>query len=681
MQSNGWLQCVKAPNTQVPVTPILENSAYYNQIVVTNPQEGQEYIIVEHKNYFNGLTESDWAAAKTPEPGYSVLRMGGTVNNVNYVYTRMKETETTLAGTEIQRASIYFGENVYVQDFDLTINRALPDGGTEPLEQENGCFYTQMDDVLRLDVTPIPANATNFNGIFYDNWLDDAHNGTFYADYACTQPLQSGQSYMTVFYKPGRAENYVHVGAQYTLGYNWLAYNAYTLHIGSRIPRWFANSISATIDVNKGERVRDFPYELSPGKASLHGLTAVELVSGEGTAPEIEFEVHRGIVNVDATNATKGTYIFNIYQNEEPLMGSVRVNVVTPALEEIVLQPSRLQLDRGEELALAAELYPAGAEEEITWSSSNESVATVTADGVVRVADNADIGQTTTITVTAGGLSASCELTVPGEKYPLYLAGAQVTTRNIDKLTELMATLNSEAWERYNNGDMDISFDGMVLRLKNAIIDATGRSAQGMTLGKQGMTVVVEGDCRVKSAHSALRVADRANLVGDGTLTLEGEEYGILFNGKNYIDNDNDYVILTVEGLTLSVQGVEGGICGNPDGYGYSCLVLNYADVTVDCDNGAIYDLLGGMELNDCYITEPEGGKFSFGCVRDSSNRWAKHVRIEREDDPDGIKEIKNEELRMKNEGVWYTIDGRKLSGRPSKAGMYIFGNRKVVIK
>ena len=54
-----------------------------------------------------------------------------------------------------------------------------------------------------------------------------------------------------------------------------------------------------------------------------------------------------------------------------------------------------------------------------------------------------------------------------------------------------------------------------------------------------------------------------------------------------------------------------------------------------------------------------------------------------------------NEELRMKNEecnatlrslveesaGAWYTLDGRKLDSKPTTKGMYINGNRKVVIK
>ena len=44
-----------------------------------------------------------------------------------------------------------------------------------------------------------------------------------------------------------------------------------------------------------------------------------------------------------------------------------------------------------------------------------------------------------------------------------------------------------------------------------------------------------------------------------------------------------------------------------------------------------------------------------------------------------------NEELRMKNEefaaAQWYTIDGRKLDGKPTTKGVYVVNGRKVVIK
>ena len=39
------------------------------------------------------------------------------------------------------------------------------------------------------------------------------------------------------------------------------------------------------------------------------------------------------------------------------------------------------------------------------------------------------------------------------------------------------------------------------------------------------------------------------------------------------------------------------------------------------------------------------------------------------------------EDVRCKMEDVWYTLDGRKLQGKPTKKGLYIHNGRKVVIK
>jgi hypothetical protein len=50
------------------------------------------------------------------------------------------------------------------------------------------------------------------------------------------------------------------------------------------------------------------------------------------------------------------------------------------------------------------------------------------------------------------------------------------------------------------------------------------------------------------------------------------------------------------------------------------------------------------------------------------------------EDDATGL----NEELRMKNEESsedWYTLDGVKLSGKPTQKGIYIHGGRKEAIR
>ena len=42
---------------------------------------------------------------------------------------------------------------------------------------------------------------------------------------------------------------------------------------------------------------------------------------------------------------------------------------------------------------------------------------------------------------------------------------------------------------------------------------------------------------------------------------------------------------------------------------------------------------------------------------------------------------MKNEELKMKNEGSWYDLSGRKLGSKPAKSGLYIHNGKVVVVK
>ena len=38
-------------------------------------------------------------------------------------------------------------------------------------------------------------------------------------------------------------------------------------------------------------------------------------------------------------------------------------------------------------------------------------------------------------------------------------------------------------------------------------------------------------------------------------------------------------------------------------------------------------------------------------------------------------------DVRSQMADVWYTLDGRKLNGKPTAKGIYVNGGRKVVIK
>lgn len=602
-------RCVKWSCTKEVVAPELEISTAYNQVRVTNPNHNQEYTILNYYKNVNDLTTYDWSIGKSPGPDDIFLFMGGTENSINYVYTRVKETETICASTDVRMEMIYFGKNIYTQGIRLKPRKATKSGSniiTEELEQGSDGYYVKKGDVIQIEVMPIPGDVTDFDGILGSKWSNNSNDGDFFTNYECYIPVNPTSSYKKVYFKPKEQANKINISAEKTLGYNQIAYDTFTLNVGDESGNCLIDNLGMALDVNKHDVLKDIELmNIHPVKASLDDVT-VKLSSGSGTAPVVTINKEARTIDVDATNATKGNFNFDIYQGSRKIDGGLMVSVTTPPVEKMKVQPSELWLDCGESQQLTAFLFPAEAEEEITWESSNKSLATVSADGVVTMSNSADIGATVTITAKAGGKSATCNITVPGEIYNLYLAGTQVTTRNKDNLAELVAETSEASMEQFNTGKMEISFDGTTLRLKDAVIDTGDKAAQGMTLGINGMTLIVEGDCTVKSKnYNGLKVANNATITGDGSLRLEGSHSGITFSNlseDNIMTLTLDHVKVEALGSTLSIDG---GL--NPD---YSnMLQVNHSDLTA---TGQIFFANGDILLDESYYVEPKKPYFRY---------------------------------------------------------------------
>ena len=62
--------------------------------------------------------------------------------------------------------------------------------------------------------------------------------------------------------------------------------------------------------------------------------------------------------------------------------------------------------------------------------------------------------------------------------------------------------------------------------------------------------------------------------------------------------------------------------------------------------------------------------------------RWViEETSIENTLDPTGINAVKSEELKVKSEGQWYDLNGRRLNGRPTKKGIYINRGSKFFVE
>jgi hypothetical protein len=105
-----------------------------------------------------------------------------------------------------------------------------------------------------------------------------------------------------------------------------------------------------------------------------------------------------------------------------------------PAPTSLILNRAELNLRTGETFNLYANKVPEKSSGRVSWSSSNNSIATVNSDGIVQAISSG----TTTITASVGNIYATCTVNVSSEILPLEITPAlssegwgQVLTYNI----------------------------------------------------------------------------------------------------------------------------------------------------------------------------------------------------------------------------------------------------------
>lgn len=160
-------------------------------------------------------------------------------------------------------------------------------------------------------------------------------------------------------------------------------------------------------------------------------------------------------------------------ENEPPIV----------AVESISISPSSISLERDKTYQLQAEVTPKEAtEKKVLWSSSDTQVATVSENGLVTGVNKG----TAVITVTAGGKSATCEVTVTWEVQSVMVSPATLTMTKVGETSQLTATVLPEGagevvWSSSNEAVITVSPEGLVTAVGegSAIITATagGKSA------------------------------------------------------------------------------------------------------------------------------------------------------------------------------------------------------------
>lgn len=190
---------------------------------------------------------------------------------------------------------------------------------------------------------------------------------------------------------------------------------------------------------------------------------------------------------------------------------TVTVSEKSIPAESIRLNNSELTLNAGESQRLLCEILPEGAECEITWISEKEEIASVSADGVVIAIKE---GKTVITASAAGGLSASCTVTVIKPYVPVSGVSLNAEFIELDEATRYFCLTATVFPENATNKNVRwVSSDPTV-----ATVDADGR-VYAVYAGEADIIIMVITECGSKTASCRVRVKPLIKRVTSVTVT------------------------------------------------------------------------------------------------------------------------------------------------------------------
>lgn len=163
----------------------------------------------------------------------------------------------------------------------------------------------------------------------------------------------------------------------------------------------------------------------------------------------------------------------------EPTIEPTPKTPVEPA--KITLNKKKATLVVGAKLTLKASLTPKGAKSELTWTSSNKKVATVTPKGIVKALRKG----TATITVrTANGKKAACKITVPIAPTKIAFAKKNYSVKVGKKIALKTSLTPAKAktrltWTSSNKKIATVSSKGVVKGIRKGKVVITVKTANG----------------------------------------------------------------------------------------------------------------------------------------------------------------------------------------------------------
>ena len=326
------------------------------------------------------------------------------------------------------------------------------------------------------------------------------------------------------------------------------------------------------------------------GNYAFSGCTSLTTVRYEGTtAPSAGRDAFSGTaVNEVSVPAeyTGGTF------------AGLSVQKPTVSVTGVTLDKTTAELTVGETATLTATVVPEDAtNRNVTWSSSEASVATVDTNGTV-----AAVGEGTaiiTVTTEDGGKTAICEVTVTAAP-TVFVGGVGVTSQNAadvcgdgtvsyDADTKTL-TLNGYACNGengcaiYANGDLNLMLEGT-----NSLSNING---YGVEVYDGNLTISGTGSLEITNTEAGIYAKDGGVTISDGTVIITKVENGIsakagvtISGGTVTITEAETYGILGNGSVTISGDETEVSVrVSEPHGDGVYHAIYSYTGLTVEAD-------------------------------------------------------------------------------------------------
>lgn len=336
---------------------------------------------------------------------------------------------------------------------------------------------------------------------------------------------------------------------------------------------------------------------VSPSNATDQNLGWTSLYSAVASVSD-------GVV----TAKSAGTTTISVRTNDGGYIATCQVTVKskTIAVTGVSLNRSSLSLKEGETSKLTAMVTPSNAtNKEVSWSSSNTSVATVASDGSVTA--NGVGSATITVTTADGVKTATCSVTVetiPVSSITLSQTSLSLTEGETSKLSATVSPANATnkdvVWSSSNSAVASVSSDGTVTAKSAGTVTITCASADG----DKSVTCSVTVKAAVVPVTGISLSSHSLTLIEGGTFQLSAAINPSNATDKNVIWSSGNMSVASVssDGLVTAAKAGSTAIyCKSDSGAHDLCYVFVYAatdiqsPLTFEVLNDGVIFLSGGF--------------------------------------------------------------------------------------